>query len=68
MAQNKIKQLLAERGMTPYALAQQSGLSLNQVYALVNADEIPDRTTWHTLKKIRDTLELDCVDQLESTK
>lgn len=66
MTRNKIKELLKDRELTPYALAQQIGLSLPQMYALVNADEIPPRTTWATLKKIRDALNLECVDQLEA--
>ena len=56
MAQNNIKQLLDERGMTRYRLAQETGISEQTIYPLVAADEIPGHTKFKTLKAIAKVL------------
>jgi DNA-binding Xre family transcriptional regulator len=40
MLRLRLVKLLKERGMTPYALAKASGISLPHVYALVKAHEV----------------------------
>lgn len=67
MARNKIPELLEQRNMTPYRLAKVTGMSQNRIYSLVNAPEIPPRTTWETIKKLRDALGLKCAEELEET-
>ena len=64
MARLKINELLVGRGITRYELAKQTGISLKLIYALAAAEEIPPKTYWRTLEKIRDALELEHVEDL----
>lgn len=66
MARNKIGQLIEVSGITRYEIAKKSGLSLRLVYYLASVEEIPPKTNWDTLKRLRDALGLECVDELES--
>ncbi len=65
MGKNRLTQLLDDRGLTRYELAKITGISRRIIYRLAATDKIPPHTHWETLKKIRDALELNCVDELE---
>lgn len=58
MVKNRIPEILEQRGMTPYQLAQITRLSQNRVYKIVKASEIPPKTNWETVKKIASALEV----------
>lgn len=53
------------RGMTSYRLMKVSGLPYAIVHKLINAEEIPPKTSWGTLKKLRDALGVKSVEDLE---
>ena len=64
MTKHKINQLLDERGMTRYALAKKANLSFPSVYRIVDSDEIPPKTYWETIEKLRDALGLEHVEDM----
>jgi DNA-binding Xre family transcriptional regulator len=53
---NRIAEILEQKDMSIYRLAKDTGLSYQAVHALVNADEIPDGTSYGTLRKISEVL------------
>ena len=64
MTKHRINQLLEERGVTRYELAKKTGLSMTLIYKIAAAEEIPPKTYWETLAKIRDALGLEHVEDM----
>lgn len=55
-AKNRIPDILTKQKRSIYWLAKQVEMSYQAIYALVNAAEIPDGTSYGTLAKISDAL------------
>ena len=53
---NNIKDVLKEKGITPYKLAKMWGKHPNHVYALVKPETLPDGTALKTMVEIADLL------------
>jgi len=61
---NQIAALLESKGITPYRLANLVGMSKTAIYGLVNSEQIPGGTSYETLRKIADVLNV-AIDDLE---
>lgn len=61
---NRIKSLLETQGKSIYWLAKAVDMSYQAVHALVNAPSIPEGTSYGTLKRISDVLNVG-IDELE---
>lgn len=61
---NRIADLLEEKGITPYRLADLVGMSRTAIYGLVNAEQIPDGTSYVTLRRVSRALGVG-IDDLE---
>ena len=53
------------REVTRYRLMRETGLSWDTINQLVESEEIPYRTAWGTLKKIKEALGVESVEDLE---
>lgn len=56
---NRIPQILDQKGWTKYRLAKATGMSHPTILKIVNAQVIPPHTTWNTIKKIANALDVD---------
>lgn len=58
MPRNRIKELLDERGKSIYWLTNQVDMSYQAIHKLVSSDTIPDGTSYGTLKRISEALQV----------
>ena len=59
LSRNRIKDILDSKGMSIYRLAKTVDMSYQAIHALVTADQIPSRTTYDTLKRIANVLQVE---------
>ncbi len=52
-----LREVLAQRGMTPYRLAKKTRLNLSTVYRMTAGRRRPATLKWRTLEKICDALD-----------
>lgn len=55
----RLKELLAEKGITQYSLAKLSGVSKQAINNIIVNDKEP---TWETVQRIAAALEVDCTE------
>lgn len=64
---NRIPAILQRKEITAYRLASLVGMTEKAIYNLVNAKQIPPRTSYRTLRKIADALDVS-IDALDGSR
>lgn len=68
LARNRIKDILDDQGKSIYWLAKQIKMSYQAVHSLVNAPHIPEGTSYGTLKRICEVLNVGIDDLVNGTE